>query len=91
MRKKHLALVVGLILCAAGFFIPFWPYLMLGILTSALMYPLLGLAFGILADLLFGAPTGFWSFLGAPFSLMGLVAGLLSVFLSSRLRSRTLY
>jgi hypothetical protein len=91
MRKKYLAFITGLIFIAAGFFVPFWPFLVLGILMSALMYPLIGIVFGIAADLFFGAPAGTWQFIHVPFSLLGVAAGLLSVFASSRLRSRSLY
>ena len=91
MRKKHLALTLGLLLTGVGFFIPFWPFVVIGILASSVMYPIVGVLVGALADVVFGAPAGLFRFLYFPFTMLGLLAGLLSIFASTRLRSRNLY
>jgi hypothetical protein len=91
MRKKHLALTLGLIFFSVGLAIPFWPFMLLGILACALMYPVLSVLFGALADIVLGAPTGIFHYLYFPFTLLGLTAALLSLFASSRLRSRKMY
>lgn len=91
MRKKHLALTLGFIFATIGFFIPFWPFVVLGIVGSSAMYPIVAVGIGVLADVLFGAPEGFLRFVYFPFTILGLLAGLLSIFASTRLRSQNLY
>lgn len=91
MRKKHLALTVGLLLSTIGLSIPFWPFVILGILASSVMYPIVGVLIGALADVVFGVPSGMLRFAYFPFTILGLIAGLLSIFASTRLRSRNLY
>lgn len=91
MRKKHLALTVGVLLSTFGLFIPFWPFVVFGVLASSMMYPIVGVIIGALADVVFGVPSGLLRFIYFPFTILGLIAGLFSVFASTRLRSRNLY
>lgn len=91
MRKKHIALALGLIFFILGISIPFWPFALVGILSCALMYPFFGIIFGVLADGAFGFPSGVLQYLGFPFAVFGFVAALFSIFASSRLRSRKMY
>lgn len=91
MRKKHLALTVGLLLSVLGFSIPFWPFVVIGILASSVMYPIVGVLIGALADVVFGSPAGLLGHIYFPFTILGLISGLLSIFASTRLRSRNLY
>ncbi len=91
MRKKHLALVLGLIFSGLGAVIPFWPLVLLGLLSCAFAYPILAIIIGAFADVIFVIPTGFLHCLSFPFSILGTLAALLSLFASSRLRSRKMY
>ncbi len=91
MRKKHIALTLGLIFSTLGVVIPFWPLVLLGLLSCAFAYPLLAILIGAFADIIFGSPTGFLHLVRFPFSVLGVIAALLSLLASSRLRSRKMY
>ena len=91
MRKKHAAFLVGLIFTLIGLVLPFWPFMVLGILSCAFMFPFLAIILGALADSIFGTSTGFTHFVGFPFTIFGCFAALFALFLSTRLRSRKMY
>jgi hypothetical protein len=66
-------LLVGIAL--AGFLVPFWPFALLaGSLAGALRRPVLGIAVGLIFDLLWGIPTGYLGYLYFPLTLAALFA-----------------
>ena len=78
-------------LSAAGFLIPFWPLSCIGILLAALTGRIFfALFLGLLLDIAYGPPPGYFRILYFPFALLALVGSLLYVLAGRYLLSKKL-
>jgi len=63
-----------ILLVLAGFLIPFWSLAALAVVAAAFLGEIvMALILGLLLDLVYGAPTGTFSFLLFPFTLLALL------------------
>ncbi len=74
-NPKKWILIASFLLVSGGFIISFWPVCVLGVLFAAFGgVPVGAVAFGLLLDLAYGAPSGLTHYLFFPFTLVALVA-----------------
>jgi hypothetical protein len=71
---------LSFIIAAAGFLLPFWPLIIMGICIAALSGRyLFAIAIAILLDIGSGTPTGIWRYLYMPFTVLAVIAALVRV------------
>lgn len=76
-RTNQLIYALSFVIAAGGFFLPFWPLCIVGILIAALSGRwIFAILTGLLIDLAWGAPQGVWALVYAPFTLVAVVAAL---------------
>lgn len=67
-------LTLSAALALIGFLLPFWPLALLGVAIAALAGRwVFAVVLGILLDAAYGAPTGAWHVLYAPFTIFALI------------------
>ncbi|HVV39135.1 MAG TPA: hypothetical protein VHD31_02300 [Candidatus Paceibacterota bacterium] len=75
MNTGRLILAISFALAAGGFLLPFWPMEVVGILLAALTgHWIFAIALGLLLDVAYGVPTGFFHMLFFPFTLLALAS-----------------
>jgi hypothetical protein len=89
MKKTPWIIVTSFILSAAGFLMPFWPLSVAGVLLSALTGRIFfALFLGLLLDIAWGPPPGYFHILYLPFVLLSLVGSLVYMFAGRYLLSK---
>ncbi len=95
MTAKRIVLSVSFVLLAFGFLVPFWPLSVLGIaLAAGGGFWFAGLLFGLLLDIAYGMPSGWFHFLYIPFTLFALCCAILRIIVLQHVRKasqNTLY
>jgi hypothetical protein len=80
MKMNSVAFGVSILLVTAGFFIPFWPLCVVGVLLlGATSHRILALMTGVLLDLAYGVPTGIFHIILFPFTILAIIAMLFPV------------
>ncbi len=74
---------LAFVIAAAGFFLPFWPLIVLGVVVAALSGRwIFAMLMALLIDVALGPPHGVLHMLYVPFTLLALLCALAHYFLS---------
>jgi len=89
-RSSQLIYALSFVIAASGFFLPFWPLCIVGILIAALSGRwVFAILTGLLIDLAWGAPQGVLALVYVPFTLVGVAAALLRHFFAGYFLDRS--
>jgi len=89
-RSSQLIYALSFVIAASGFFLPFWPLCIAGILIAALSGRWIFAIFtGLLIDLAWGVPQGMLHYVYVPFMLVAIVAALVRYFFAGYFLDRS--
>lgn len=89
-RSSQLIYSLSFVIAASGFFLPFWPLCIVGVLIAALSGRwIFAIVTGLLIDLAWGAPQGVLAPLYVPFTLVAVAAALARHFLAGYFLDRS--
>jgi hypothetical protein len=73
-RYKRFVVLLASMLCVAAFVFEFWPLAVLGIITAGFGgASFVALILGIVIDLMYGSPGGWFSYLLFPFTIVACI------------------
>ena len=88
LQSKRASIALAFLIIAAGFLFGFWPLALVGVvLAVALGHWVSALLFGLLLDVAYGVPVGFFHFVYFPITLFAVVSVIVRSALMGRIRT----